>query len=318
MKGRTHEKWLQSREGSKPWYCILPNGEVRIDDGNLTLVGRVDPRYHENPLWFVEKKTLPQRSIAEDFPGTIVVEAGVNDSAVLGETVLEVGSEGNVDAREAAQNAIVEHVAARLNERLQSMTVEERAKARGLLRLQRDGRLGDYLENLFSGNNGETVDVEMKSADEYSIFYLIDHDFLRTVNAGHAAMIMGSDSEGWYYFSFGIGTTDKNAFTADGNLDVDYFSSLAEARSSERLARYDNYLRWNLEGASAVRAAFREATDHLSANYNIFTQNCDDIASEIIRASGVDLDDVWKPSHTFDKNRDDADESGQWYLPDFR
>jgi len=79
MKGRTHEKWLQSREGSKPWYCILPNGEVRIDDGKMTLVGRVDPRYHENPLWFVEKKTPPQRSIAEDFQGELFAQAGVLD-----------------------------------------------------------------------------------------------------------------------------------------------------------------------------------------------------------------------------------------------
>jgi len=233
----------------------------------------------------------------------------------LADWVQEVGvQKAEVDAREVVQNTIKERVTARLNERLQSMTVEERANARGLLRLKEDGKLDEYFASLFSGNTTEAVSAELDGGG-YSVYYLLDTDVL--VGAGHAAMIMGSDSEGWYYFSFGYGATDGRGkfLTASDNMDADFFATLAEARSSQQLQRYNHYLRWNVNDTSSIRSAFMEASDHLISSYEPFIQNCDDIASQIIRASGVQLDDAWRPTETFNNNWQNADEVGNWYLP---
>ncbi|MDD5026098.1 MAG: LamG domain-containing protein [Candidatus Peribacteraceae bacterium] len=231
----------------------------------------------------------------------------------LGEWVTEVGGiQQEAVRRETVQNAIKERVTARLNERLQSMTPEERANARGLLRLQEDGRLDEYFISLFSGDTpSEVVNAEVGEEGQYSVYYLLDSNVL--AGAGHAAMIMGSDAEGWYYFSFGVGATDQGSgryFTASGNMDVNYYSSLNEAHTA--LSRYGYFLHWDVADASSIRSAFKEASGHLVTNYNFFAENCDDIASKIIRAAGIELDDRWMPVYTYLDEMDFADGIGMW------
>ncbi len=51
----------------------------------------------------------------------------------------------------------------------------------------------------------------------------------------------------------------------------------------------------------------------MSDNYNLFQNNCDDVASDIIRSAGIELDDVWIPKNTFDNNTDKGDDFGIWY-----
>jgi len=230
--------------------------------------------------------------------------------AMAGEMTKQI--EADTAAREAIENTIQERVAARLNERLQSMTMEERANARGLLRLQEDGKLEEYLASLFSGKTSEAADAAMESSEGYSVYYLIDTEAV--LGAGHAAMIMGSESEGWYYFSFGFGATEGvgKLLTTNGNMDVDFFPTLKEAQIT--LDRYDSFLRWNVSDASSIRSAFKEASSHLISNYDVFTQNCDDIASKIIRASGVQLQDEWEPTDTLNNHWGEADEIGNWKL----
>ncbi|PIR48158.1 hypothetical protein COU80_06045, partial [Candidatus Peregrinibacteria bacterium CG10_big_fil_rev_8_21_14_0_10_55_24] len=240
---------------------------------------------------------------------TVMAQQAVRDVEVEGILQQEATEAAT---KEALQNTIQERVAARLNERLQAMTPEERANARGLLRLQEDGKLDEYFASLFSGTTSEAIDAELSGAGEYSVYYLLDTDVL--AGAGHAAVIMGSDNEGWYFFSFGSGNSDQGIsliFTSNGNMDAGFFLTLKEAK--EALDRYDCYLRWNVTDASSIRSAFREASSHLIEDYDLFIQNCDDIASTIIRAAGVQLNDAWRPTYTFNENGQDADEIGNWY-----
>ena len=259
------------------------------------------------------------------------VTAREHETAVLG--VMDV-IEGNLTSRESAEegiagrgitfmeetvsteeivrSAIEQHVTDRLNERLQSMTVEERAQARGLLRLKEDGRLDEYFASLFSGESNETVEAELSSAGKYSVYYLIDSDAVG--GEGHAAMIMGSENEGWYYFSFGYGSTQGRGkvFTNNGNMEAGYYISLEEAHVA--LDRYSHFMRWDLEDVTSIRAAFMKASTYLDSDYSPLSQNCDDVASEIIRASGIDLIDYLSPRNTYDAGKEDADEFGSWNM----
>jgi hypothetical protein len=234
--------------------------------------------------------------------------SGVSDVPVTGVSVQEasenLGIVAEAEAKETMQKAIRERVTARLNERLQSMTMEERANARGLLRLQEDGKLDEYFASLFSEENG-TLNVEPDENAQYSIYYLLDSEAVG--GAGHAAMIMGSETEGWYYFSFGSSDT---TLTANGNLDVDFFPTLIDAQKN--LDRYGYFLRWDVKDSSSIRSAFKEATSHMNDKYNVFWRNCDDIASDIIRAAGVKLDDRWVPNYTYLQEEESDVKTGSW------
>ena len=220
------------------------------------------------------------------------------------------------EVEEHIRKTISDRVKERLNERLSGMSIENRAAARGLLRLQQQGRLDEYLEGLFSGNTNEELESELESQNaEYSVYYLIDRDVLNGI--GHAAMLMGSESEGWHYFSFGKGTTGENGettwqdwVTPNGNMEVDFFTTLNEAK--EQNQRYEDFLMWNVAGKHSVRSAFAQATAHLKSNYNVFGGNCDDIAINIIKSAGIELDDNWFPRNTYSNNKNDIDEFGTW------
>ena len=59
------------------------------------------------------------------------------------------------------QKTIADRVVERLGERLKTMSLEERAHARGLLRLQQQGRLDEYFASLFSGKGNASIDKSM-------------------------------------------------------------------------------------------------------------------------------------------------------------
>lgn len=144
-----------------------------------------------------------------------------------------------------------------------------------------------------------------------SVIYLYDGDVLW--GQGHAAVLLGSDAEGWYYFSFGVGLTQGNLRTTHGNMDTAFFATLSDARSSLTLARYDRYLQWNVENDAAIRAAFGKATEYQrDTNYWFLGRNCDDVAVEIIRAAGISVDEGVAPVTTVGRNASSADYSGNW------
>jgi len=78
--------------------------------------------------------------------------ASVNPDGTL------VGSEQQVE--EHIQSTIADRVAARLNERLASMSLEERAEARGLLRLQKDGKLEEYLKKILANRESNITTIQ--------------------------------------------------------------------------------------------------------------------------------------------------------------
>ena len=290
---------------------------VRAEQGqDVTNIQRVAYTAEGTVQFTVTSEEL--RQVDEQFIDSVA--SGTDTQGVLyaaaGDLIVDTGIEEIIEtnAQVEVQNAIQERVTARLNERLDSMTVEERAEARGLLRLKEDGKLDEYFAALFNGENSEAVEAELGDGSGYRIYYLLDTDVLGGI--GHAAMIMGSDSEGWYYFSFGMGTVDQGNdrfFTSDGNMDVEFYSTLEEARSSKKLNRYEYFLSWGVSDVSSIRSAFKEASKHLSTEYRVF-ENCDDIASYIIRAAGVQLDDSWIPAITLQNNIYDADDCGEWPL----
>ena len=211
------------------------------------------------------------------------------------------------------QKTIADRVVERLSERLKTMSLEERAQARGLLRLQQQGRLDEYFASLFSGKGNAELDSELEvNNGGYEIYYLVDN---QSVNgAGHAAMIMGSEEEGWHYFAFGKGATGENGattwqdwVTTNGNMDARYFPTLNEAKIE--LNRYSHSIKWNVD-VSHARDAFKTATGFMSSMGRIshgnvkeiyfpVGHNCDDIAVAIIESAGVELDDKLRSNMSY-------------------
>lgn len=132
------------------------------------------------------------------------------------------------------------------------------------------------------------------ASEEYSVFYLLDENSMRGL--GHAAVLMGSDREGWYYFSYGANSRDtplswgrELSSTAD-NLDAFYFETLAEAKAeTKRLGTgYSDFLRWEVERED-VRAAFKMASSLRGTRYKPVSWNCDDAARAVLSAAGIDM-----------------------------
>lgn len=95
------------------------------------------------------------------------------------------------------------------------------------------------------------------------------------------------------------------------NLDTKGFNSFSAARQDAALARYKKYARWNTDKA-ADRKALDAMKKYFDKSYNICTRNCDDVAADAIKAAGESFDDKWKPVNAYDKNKGNADESGDF------
>ena len=155
-----------------------------------------------------------------------------------------------------------------------------------------------------------TIERTTTDPSDYSIFYLLDDNALQPFSsAGHAATLVGSDSEGWYYYSFGYG---KTGLYPQDNMNMSFFRTLAEAKSSPILNRYDRYLQWQLEDVKELRSATRKASSLIGTWYWIAGWNCDDAAVTIIRAAGVNIPDDWKPVNTFHDAQDSGNDNGSW------
>jgi RHS repeat-associated protein len=140
------------------------------------------------------------------------------------------------------------------------------------------------------------------------VAYLLDGDaFGRN---GHAALLVGDDQRGWLYFSFGLGRCRMNPFGGNrDNLDVQRFSTFAQARNSAKLASYDRYLRWHTQPENDQEAV-KTARSYFNSAYNLFTCNCDDMVIDAIRAADIDVLDRWRPVDTFTANHHAAHEHG--------
>jgi len=123
--------------------------------------------------------------------------------------------------------------------------------------------------------------------------YLCDSDAV--LGQGHAAVIVGSDRSGWTYYSFGSGTR----LGASDNYDVRNYRTLQEARANN--SRYDLSIYYRTS-EEATRAARREGNSRFGESYWLAGRNCDDVASDIIRAAGVNFRDAWRPIQSYRQN----------------
>jgi len=143
------------------------------------------------------------------------------------------------------------------------------------------------------------------------VVYLLDPSAVG--GAGHAAVLIGNDQDGWSYFSFGPGKCMLNPFGGNNadNLDTKGLNNFSAARQDASLARYKRYARWNTDKA-ADRKALEAMKQYFDKSYNICTRNCDDVAADAIKAAGESFNDKWKPVTAYDANKGNADESGEF------
>ena len=92
-------------------------------------------------------------------------------------------------------------------------------------------------------------------------------------------------------------------------LEVDFFETLNEAKQMTQ--RYTHSVRWDSD-KNSIRSAFRVASSHLESNYNFFTENCDDIAVDIIRSVGIELDDALRPNMSYLNFYEAGYETNSW------
>ena len=144
------------------------------------------------------------------------------------------------------------------------------------------------------------------------VVYLLDPNAV--AGAGHAALLVGNDTNGWQYFSFGPGKCCMNPYGGNNadNLDAKSFKSLSAAQSNPTLNRYKNYIQWNTDH-TADKAAINAVKPYFDKGYNLFSRNCDDVAVVGIKGAGVSIKDDWKPVNTYKDNKDKGNASGDFH-----
>jgi RHS repeat-associated protein len=129
--------------------------------------------------------------------------------------------------------------------------------------------------------------------------YLIDSHAVG--GAGHAASAVGNNRTGWTYYSFGA-SGDRGETMHIGTLDnysVRHYQTLEALRKDNPRYDKDIYYKSSERGDMAAR---REGNSHFNDSYWFIGQNCDDIASSILRAAGVDFPDRLRPNASYNKN----------------
>jgi hypothetical protein len=119
--------------------------------------------------------------------------------------------------------------------------------------------------------------------------------------AGHAASAVGNNRTGWTYYSFGA-SGDRGETMHIGTLDnysVRHYQTLEALRKDNPRYDKDIYYKSSERGDMAAR---REGNSHFNDSYWFIGQNCDDIASSILRAAGVDFPDRLRPNASYNKN----------------
>ena len=141
--------------------------------------------------------------------------------------------------------------------------------------------------------------VNFIDPDGLDVVYLDDSVAVR--GAGHAASAVGNNRSGWTYYSFGMGDDrgGPQQLGTHDNMTVRHYRTYAELRKDN--PRYNREICYKTS-READMAAHQEAISHLNDRYWFFGHNCDDVASSILRAAGVDFKDRLRPNASWRKN----------------
>jgi len=213
-----------------------------------------------------------------------------------GENTTVVLSENTQQIEEHIQKTIADRVAARLTERLSSMALEERANARGLLRLHQQGRLEEYFKEVFAGG---ATDAAIAQVEEESGVDLQDQTFSFLVsrplysppfNIASSHMFIVTNAR---YLGDPDATIISYGKNEDGNVgrlyDSTYTNDLGAWRLLEQEFNPTGIARIEFQIISATSSTVLEIADRLIEHdeYNILGSNSNSAAQAIANlASG--------------------------------
>ena len=160
----------------------------------------------------------------------------------------------------------------------------------------------DGANNKLYVNNMTTDSIDCFGLNIYQIT-----DENAVSGAGHTALITGSGTS-YQLQSFGQGSWSSG----NGGVTTQYFSSLAAALNSAANQGYDVYNQWDSDGEqdSSARSAF---TEQANKGYSASGNNCADVVTAALAASGVDYDatGVRLPNKNHGLNASVASSTGQ-------
>jgi hypothetical protein len=114
---------------------------------------------------------------------------------------------------------------------------------------------------------------------------------------GHSAFAVGTDPNGWTYYS-------KNGYGAGNNVLLQ-FLTLATFTQSDAASRYNRalYLSTSSEQDTAI---MRYANSNYKTDYNVLTNNCGDLVNQSlnagnIRGAGVTFLGITRPNGQYDE-----------------
>ena len=140
-----------------------------------------------------------------------------------------VGSEQSVE--EHIQQTIADRVAARLSERLASMSIEERAEARGLLRLHQEGMLNNYFKSIFANGISDEAIKKVESdsgidSENLTFSFLVSRPLQINDAYSHNFIVVGARYRGDPLATiYSFGNNDEGNVGRVDNETINQFSN---------------------------------------------------------------------------------------------
>lgn len=139
-------------------------------------------------------------------------------------------------------------------------------------------------------------------------YFLLDKNAL--MGLGHAALLVGSDEQGWHYFSFSPGHAFRDR---RDNLEHATFPTFAAASADPRLKRYDDYLLWSADIGWVGELVADIEGAWASSRYDALRRNCFHMVAFALGAAGMSVDDDHRtPVEAFHANVALARSHGAW------
>ena len=162
---------------------------------------------------------------------------------------------------------------------------------------------GDY--NLYRYCHNDPVNKSDPTG--LDVDFLLDTNNIAALGAGHAATLVGNDTTGYHFYSFGPGTSLR---TNTDNMTQRSYST-HEAAMKDLSKQYEKTLSYKTD-SKADAAANAEAQKHLSEDYKPVANNCGNVAAKIVGAAvpSFKAPTTFRPKDTYDANKKAADYSG--------